>query len=152
MLQSSWGFACTSLEGVSRWAFHITENLFTDSEIIWKNHPQIPLKSVACLGGKCPGGVLLTECESSPLQVIWRLRVGAALWSFKSVIWEPERPENHKIHDFHNFGTLGMSEQSRLRKKSGIQNASIELRFGMCLRWRCVLDGIQSFPKTNLRI
>ena len=107
MLQSSWAFACTSLECVSRWAFNITENLFTDSEIIWKNHPKILLKSAGCRGAVCPGGVLLTEVEASPLQVIWRLRVGAAPWGFWRVVWEPELPKNHNFHDFHNFVTLG---------------------------------------------
>ena len=63
------GFACTSLEGMSRWELKLVENLFTDSEISLKNHPKIPLKSVGCRGALCPGGVLLTEVEASPLQV-----------------------------------------------------------------------------------
>ena len=43
---------------------------FADSEIFLKNHPKILLKSAGCRGAVCPGGVLLTEVEASPLQVI----------------------------------------------------------------------------------
>ena len=77
------------------------------SRSFWKNMVEILLKSAGCRGGFCPGGVLLTEVEASPLQVIWRLRVGAALWGFGRVVWKPERLRNPKIHDFHDFCTLG---------------------------------------------
>ena len=51
-----------------------------------KNMVEILLKSAVCLGGKCPGGVLLTEVASSPLQVIRRLRIGAALRGFETAL------------------------------------------------------------------
>ena len=59
MMIWSWAFACTSLEGVSRWALKLLRNVFADSEIFLKNHPKIILKSAGCRGAVCPGGVLL---------------------------------------------------------------------------------------------
>ena len=48
----------------------LSGNEFTDFEKFLKNMVEIPLKSAGCRGGFCPGGVLLTEVEASPLQVI----------------------------------------------------------------------------------
>ena len=64
---------------------------------------KFPVKSGWCPRRFCRGGVLLTEFETSPLQVIWTLRLGAALWSSSSVFWEPEPAQNHQFWDFHDF-------------------------------------------------
>ena len=48
----------------------LSGNELTDFEKFLKNMFEILLKSAGCRGGFCPGGVLLTEVEASPLQVI----------------------------------------------------------------------------------
>ena len=48
----------------------LSGNEFADLNQSLKNIVEILLKSAVCPGGFCPGGVLLTEVEASPLQVI----------------------------------------------------------------------------------
>ena len=48
----------------------LSEKEFTDLKLVWKNMVEIPVKSAVCTNAICPGGVLLTEVEASPLQVI----------------------------------------------------------------------------------
>ena len=93
----------------SRWNSKLSENELTDLKLVWKNMVEILLKSAVCQNAICPGGVLLSEVASSPLQVIRRLRVGAALRGFKTALRELERSENHKFHDFDGFVTLRLS-------------------------------------------
>jgi len=31
------------------------------------------------------------------------LRLGAALWSFETLFWEPQSPKNQDFQDFHDF-------------------------------------------------
>ena len=64
----------------------LSENEFTDLKLVWKNMVEILLKSAVRQNAICPGGVLLSEVASSPLQVIRRLRIGAALGGFETVI------------------------------------------------------------------
>ena len=73
------------------------KNKLGNFKIFHKNPPKIVVKSGWCPRRFCPGGVLLTEFETSPLQVIWTLRLGAALWSFKMVFWEAETLENQEF-------------------------------------------------------
>ena len=48
----------------------LSGNELADFEKFLKNMVNILLKSAGCPGGFCPGVVLLTEVEASPLQVI----------------------------------------------------------------------------------
>ena len=74
------------LKVCSQWYSKLSEKEFTDLELVWKNMVEILLKSAVCQNAICPGGVLLSEVASSPLQVIRRLRVGAALGGFETVV------------------------------------------------------------------
>ena len=49
----------------------LSGNEFTDFMKFLKNIVEILLKSAVCRGGFCLGGVLLTEVEASPLQVMF---------------------------------------------------------------------------------
>ena len=73
------------LKVCSRWK-KLSENEFTDLKLVEKNMVEIILKSAVCQNAICRGGVSLPEVASSPLQVIRRLRVGAALGGFETVI------------------------------------------------------------------
>ena len=79
----------------SDWNSRLLENEFRDFQKSEKIVVKIIVKSGRCPPRFCRGGVLLTEFETSPLQVIWTLRLGASLWSSRTVFWEPEPAENH---------------------------------------------------------
>ena len=83
--------------------FEARRKSFCGSWDILEKPPSNSSKVSGCRGAVCPGGELLAEVETSPLQVIWRLRVGAALWSFGTVIWEPDRPKKAQILWFSSF-------------------------------------------------
>ena len=107
VIQFEWDFACTSLAYFFRWQWTLMENEFRDLGEFQKNRPNFNVKSGYGLQRFCPGGVLLTEFETSPLQVIWTLRACAALWSSRTVFWEPMPAEKLGFQDSHDFHISG---------------------------------------------
>ena len=88
------------------WNSRLIRNKFRNFKKFDKIVVKTIVKSGRCPRRFCRGGVLLTEFETSPLQVIWTLRACAALWSSRTVFWEPEPAENHDFQDFQDFHIL----------------------------------------------